>query len=168
MVYPKKPDRVRAAGIVIHDGALLVMFRRKNGREYYTFPGGSVEEGETPQEAVAREIEEETTISVDVGDIVYELHREGEKARGAFSPRELFYRCTYKSGVPMLGSDSIERALSDTEENYFEPQWTKISELKDISLLPAEVARRLLHDLVHGFASTPIILNGARIQDGKT
>lgn len=155
---PKRPNRTRAAGIMIHEDSLLVMFRRQNGREYYTFPGGMIEEGETPKNAAAREIQEETTISVEVGELLYELHRVGTL------PQEFFYRCIYQSGTPTLATDSIEQQINDPEHNFFEPRLVGLSEIGDISLLPVEVALRLRRDIEHGFADAPVILEGAPIQ----
>lgn len=154
----KASGRIRAAGIVIRDDSLLVMFRRKNGREYYTFPGGTLENGESPQEAVVREIEEETTMTVEVGELLYELHRTGTL------PKEYFYRCTYKNGTPALRSDSIEQKINDEANNFFEPKWVQLSEIKNIPLLPAEIAERLSHDLQNGFSDTTVVLDGIPMQ----
>ena len=62
---------IRAAGIVLKGDKVLLMHRVKNGDEYYTFPGGSVEENETIESAVLREILEETTLKVELGKEVY-------------------------------------------------------------------------------------------------
>jgi 8-oxo-dGTP pyrophosphatase MutT (NUDIX family) len=164
-MQPKEKGRTRAAGIVFKDDVLLVMFRRKNGREYYTFPGGGVEERESPEDAVVREIYEEATVVVDTPALVYELHRGSGNARDALPSREFFYRCVYQSGVPALGSDSIECAIFDKEKNYFEPKWVKSSDLADMLLLPPEVAMQLLHDMAHGFGDAPTILNGSPLQN---
>jgi len=56
------------AGIVVKDGQVLLMHRFKNGEEHWVFPGGGQEEGETPEETVVREIEEETSMW---GAVVY-------------------------------------------------------------------------------------------------
>jgi ADP-ribose pyrophosphatase YjhB (NUDIX family) len=53
---------IESRGIILKDENVLVMFRRKDGYEYYTFPGGHMREGETPLQTVLREIEEETTV----------------------------------------------------------------------------------------------------------
>lgn len=51
----------RACAIVIDEvNHILLMHRVNNGREYWVFPGGSIEVGETPEEAVLRELKEET------------------------------------------------------------------------------------------------------------
>ena len=154
----KGSSRVRAAGIVLRDDMLLVTFRRRDGREYYTFPGGMIEENESPEEAVAREIKEETTIDVEVLNLSYELNRPGEL------PREFFYRCKYIKGEPVLAQDSIERKINDPERNFFEPKWVKMADLqKDIPLFPIEVADRLFHDLEHGFQEEPVKVEGTII-----
>jgi ADP-ribose pyrophosphatase YjhB (NUDIX family) len=52
MTYP-----VSVKGVVAHDGRVLLL---KNDRSEWELPGGRLELGETPEECVAREIEEET------------------------------------------------------------------------------------------------------------
>lgn len=84
----------RAATIVIHNNELLVMFR-KNQEKYYTFPGGGVESGETNEQAVTREIYEETSIRVSVSKLVYELrHSNGDV--------HYYFLCRYIDGTPRV------------------------------------------------------------------
>jgi mutator protein MutT len=52
----------KAAGIIIRDKKLLV--ERSEGKEFFISPGGSIEKGETPQQALVRELEEEFDIDV--------------------------------------------------------------------------------------------------------
>jgi hypothetical protein len=55
--------------VVYGDGERLLLVRRAHapGRGLWSLPGGHVEPGETDQQAVAREVLEETAITVDVG-----------------------------------------------------------------------------------------------------
>lgn len=54
-------SRARATAIVRRNGDLLLVQER--GFHQFSLPGGGVHDGETPEEAVARELEEETGLS---------------------------------------------------------------------------------------------------------
>ena len=47
---------IRASAIIFKDDKLVLIHRHNNGREYWVLPGGGVEEGETAQQAVVREV----------------------------------------------------------------------------------------------------------------
>jgi len=49
----------RVCGAIVKNGAILMVLQH-DGRSYWTLPGGGVEAGETPQQAVVREVQEET------------------------------------------------------------------------------------------------------------
>lgn len=51
--------RVRSAALVVKGGKVLLVKMRAFGREFYTLPGGGVEQGETPETAAVRELKEE-------------------------------------------------------------------------------------------------------------
>ncbi len=57
----------KAAGILIQDRKLLV--ERSHGKEIFIAPGGSIEDGETAEMAVVRELFEEFGITVDEADL---------------------------------------------------------------------------------------------------
>jgi len=54
---------VVASGVLIRDGKVLMIRHRRLG--IYLYPGGHVENNETPLEAVTREFEEETGLRVE-------------------------------------------------------------------------------------------------------
>jgi 8-oxo-dGTP diphosphatase len=58
-----------SAGIIHRDGKVLVGQRRRADRHplKWEFPGGKVESGETPQQALIRELREELKIEASVG-----------------------------------------------------------------------------------------------------
>lgn len=66
---------------VIKDNKVLILRRSPEvrGRGFWNFPGGSVEEGETPREGAARELQEEAGLEVspDTLEDLGVLHKNG-------------------------------------------------------------------------------------------
>ena len=63
--YPQRPFLAVSAAIV-RDGKVLVVRRARNpALSLYTLPGGVVETGETLLQAVAREVREETALTIE-------------------------------------------------------------------------------------------------------
>lgn len=85
-----------AAAVVIRDGRVLLT-RRADGQHLagmWEFPGGKLEEGEPPEDAVVRECREECGIEVEVSGILDVTHH-------AYPEKEvllLFYRCELCAG----------------------------------------------------------------------
>lgn len=68
-----KTKRVVAA--IIRDGDRILSTMRGHGeyRGFWEFPGGKIEEGETPEEAVVREIKEELNADIEVGEMLTQI-----------------------------------------------------------------------------------------------
>jgi ADP-ribose pyrophosphatase YjhB (NUDIX family) len=63
--YPDRPFLAVSAAI-IRDGKVLVVRRARNpGQHLYTLPGGAVEAGERLDEAIIREVREETSLTIE-------------------------------------------------------------------------------------------------------
>ena len=59
------------AAIIIHDNKIFATQRGYGEfKDGWEFPGGKIEPGETPQEALAREIKEELDIEIEVKDFL--------------------------------------------------------------------------------------------------
>jgi mutator protein MutT len=136
--------RNRSAGIVIKDGKVLVMHRINKGDEYWVFPGGGQEEGETPDQTAVREIEEETTVKVKADKLVYHITWDtGEE--------NFFYLCDYVSGEPKLNEDSEEFEESKNATQLYEPMWIEIDKLSSLKLYQLEIRDLFLNDYKNGF-----------------
>jgi mutator protein MutT len=60
-------DIYKSGGVIIRDRKLLV--ERSFGKEFFIAPGGSIEAGESPRQALVRELQEEFAIEVKEGDL---------------------------------------------------------------------------------------------------
>ena len=112
-----------AAGLTVRDGKLLIA-RRPEGRHMagkWEFPGGKIEKGETPEQALERELSEELGVRVKAGRIYHAIaHSYPEK-----DVLLLFYRCSLTEGEPV----AIEEA---------EVRWIEESELRDFDWAEAD------------------------------
>jgi 8-oxo-dGTP diphosphatase len=63
--YPTRPYLAVSAAIFRQDRVLIVRRARPPARGLYTLPGGAVELGETLEEALVREVREETALTVE-------------------------------------------------------------------------------------------------------
>ena len=68
----KNSTRPRACAAIIRDEKILMVKHQINGRSYWTLPGGGVVEGESLEQAVVREVLEETHLNVKVVKFLFE------------------------------------------------------------------------------------------------
>lgn len=138
---------IRVAGIVpMNDGFVFMhrknVIRNKDYQEYYTFPGGHLEEGETLEEGVIREIKEEFGIHVKVVRKLYEL----ENSR--VNMKEYFFLCEYVDGEFGTGEgEEFSNNPEYKESGEYIPEIVKREKISDLVLLPLEIKEKFLEDL---------------------
>jgi 8-oxo-dGTP diphosphatase len=66
------------AALISHDGKILACQRARGSRFElrWEFPGGKCEEGETPPEALARELKEELGVTARIGPEIHRLQHQ--------------------------------------------------------------------------------------------
>ncbi|MBK1880619.1 NUDIX hydrolase [Pelagicoccus mobilis] len=114
--------RPRVSAAVIRNNkleTLMVQHKRKDGTEYWQFPGGGLEKGESPDQAVLRELKEETGLD---GKIVRELFTIPYKH--GLSTTYLIE--TDRNQTPVLGIDPEE--IDQDHKKLADLGWMKISD----------------------------------------
>lgn len=124
-------------GIIIRDNKLVVMQREKKGRKYCTFPGGHVEENETNEECVVRELMEEFGIVVKPRKLIY-----GFESKGSMQG---FFVLDWISGD--IHKTDGEEYKEDRNNGFYNPTMIDLSELVEKNLVPEEIRDLLLNDL---------------------
>jgi 8-oxo-dGTP diphosphatase len=92
---------MKVTAAVIEENGKVLIGRRKPGRHMggkWEFPGGKIEPGETPQESLARELQEELAIRVRVGEFLCNAFYEGD----GVSLELLVYHVERLDGEPSL------------------------------------------------------------------
>lgn len=129
--------RESCRAIIFHNNKLIVMYREKNDRAYFTFPGGGKEVGETNEECVIRECFEEFGINVEPLKEVY-LYQDEKSIQH-------FYLCDWISGE--LGSGQGEEFAPDRNSGVYMPTMMPIENIGKLPLMPPEVAKVLAEDI---------------------
>ena len=110
-----RPDRpsVGVGAVLIHEGRVLLIRRGKEPlRGRWVVPGGTVELGETLEEALVREIQEETGLLVRPRQVVAVFDRIQRVAdRVDYHYVIVDYLCDYVAGEARAGSDAEAVAL---------------------------------------------------------
>ena len=87
-LFGKRLLLVPSVAAVIHDRAGNLLLQEKASGEGWSLPAGAIEPGETPQEAIVREVMEETGLAVTPTEIL-----------GVFGGKD--FRYTYPNGDPV-------------------------------------------------------------------
>ncbi len=135
--------RIRAVAILIKDNQVLLI-HRKNEKEYFVFPGGGVEQGESVEAAVIREVREEATIDIKINKLLYHHIYDDDT-------EQYFYLCDYIKGEPKLSVDSEENIKMSKGNDYYSPLWFKIEELKNTLVYPLEIRDLFIADFKDNF-----------------
>jgi 8-oxo-dGTP diphosphatase len=130
------------AGLIVKEGKILVCQRTRHQTMplKWEFPGGKIEEGEQPRDALRRELDEELGIEAAIGDEVARI-RHHYKGGGAVELR--FY--------------VVREYRGEIENRIFKDvQWAAAQDLPTFDFLEADLT------LVNDLASGKLSLQGPR------
>ncbi|MCR5628727.1 (deoxy)nucleoside triphosphate pyrophosphohydrolase [Eubacterium sp.] len=110
---------IRVVAAVIKDGDKIFATERGYGdfKGGWEFPGGKIEEGETPQEALIREIKEELDVDIEVHELIETV----EYDYPSFHLSMDCFWCEIIKGELVLKEHQAARWL--TKENINDVEW---------------------------------------------
>lgn len=118
------------------DGKILLGQNRKGGvyEGTYVVPGGGIEEGETEEIALRREMLEETGIDIATATIVKINQSSGEHEKTLRDTGErVFVKMVFLDYRIVLDQNADEIDVK-AEDDWYMPRWFEIDELKDANL----------------------------------
>ena len=133
-MYPKKPLVGVGATVFRNDQVLLI--RRGNPPLYgdWSLPGGRVKEGEDLKKALRREIREECSIDIEVGDLIteFEYIERDRRDRVKYHYVVFDFKAQYVRGKLVRASDALE------------VRWVPLEQLKEFDL--SEEVREVIQE----------------------
>jgi len=124
-------------GVIIQEDKILLS-KQWNG---YNFPGGGIELGENTEDALKREVKEETGIEISVGKI---LHCQNSFFKLPFKGNfvhsiHVFYECK------VIGGELSTKYLDENEKKYAEmAEWVPLTKIPDLKIFSSVDAKKVL------------------------
>jgi 8-oxo-dGTP diphosphatase len=125
--------RDRGSVVIIENGKVGLIQRSKDGSVYYVFPGGGIEQGESPKEGAKREAFEELGVEVKVNECIAEVKYNGT---------QYFFLSEIIKGTFGTGQGEEYTDIERNRGTYL-PIWVDIKRLSSINVIPKEVALKV-------------------------
>ena len=143
------PTDLTVSAVIEHDGQYLLVEEHAMGQVVLNQPGGHIEGGESPEEAIIREVREETGCDVACGELIgvyLWIHPQ---------TRQQFLRLVF---VAEYLDHDPERRI---DENIIRSRWMPREDIEQRrAALRSPVVLRCIHDYEAGKRQSDALLNG--------
>ncbi len=136
----KNREEAARAILLVNNDIVTIKRTKYNGDSeyvYYTLPGGHVEKGETFEETVIREVEEELGIKVKIEEEFMSIYNED------IDKYEKFYLCEYVSGDIGTGTGPEFINIDLKKYGKYEIEYIPTNKINEYNLLPKNVKLEL-------------------------
>jgi 8-oxo-dGTP pyrophosphatase MutT (NUDIX family) len=140
---------------------MLAMHRNKFGQQYYALVGGGIDSGETPEQALVREVKEETSLNISRYRMVFV-----EEAGDPFGTQYI-YLSDYPGGEASLPDSSPEAAINKLGKNLYDVQWLPLDKLKTVPFLSETLKLAILDALKNGWPDEPVTIHRGMYRGGE-
>lgn len=147
--------RTRATAILIQNDVIALIERHREGRHYFTFPGGGLDAGETPQQAVVREVREELGVQVRVLRQVAKVWFRGNP--------QFFFLVEQVGGEFGTGTGEEYAPDHDPARGSYVPIWMLLADVSANPVLPQQVATLVVKSHPKAWPAEPIVI----VDDGE-
>ena len=138
----------RVAAIIVRDGSVALIERRVGTELYYLFPGGAVEDGETPEKACRREAFEELGLVIEVDRLLAEVFFQGKSQH--------YFLANIVGGTFGTGSGADVRGLTPPEQGTYTPIWMALKEVPRRPVYPRALAELVANTVERGWPALPL------------
>lgn len=145
--------RIAARAIIIEDGKMLVMHRNKHGSEYFTLVGGRVNDSESLEQGLAREVREETGLEVTSSQLVFV-----EKHPAPYNDQYIYLCTVAPHGDIAIQEYSEENFMNKLDMNIHTPLWVEAHAFGMLQFRTPQLFEAIKQGLKKGFPAQPIQL----------
>ena len=146
--------RTRAGIVLIEDNKVALIERHRAGLDYFVFPGGGVDEGESPEQGAIREAMEELGVQVAIKQKVAEIHFGHTSTHIYF----LVERVSGEFGTG-TGEEFTDANPEDPQEGIYVPIWMPFEELaQHHNIYPSDLTNLVIKSVREGWSQEPVVL----------
>lgn len=145
--------RIRAGVVLVEDDKVALIERYRDGKHYFVFPGGGVDDCETPVQTAIREMEEETGLRVTVKRKLAEIH---------FGLSTQYYfqvECLGGEFGSGTGEEYTDADPDHPAQGVYIPIWMPLANLSGReNVYPAEIVELVLQSIEAGWPEEPVVV----------